>query len=462
MSKIQSVQPNYQLSSKVNLKQLNATQNPSFSGVASDAAKALTKNQELIIDKAINNGYLGVKGKFLNFLSSTAGEAQNLWVMNIGTALIAPLLIANNPMSKEDKKTKEYTAWRQPISAVISLATGLGINIPAALYMDRKAAEGAFEKFDLSVDPPKAFLKKRYNNIKKNFANMKPADKKYFDMVNNGKITNVKEFETKYPSFELFHSDIKNSALKTAANKLLDRNNTKSLRNQTVKDFLIKNLKFEEDYLDKSILNPEATASKLSNVKAMDFLRTFGYSSDEVNEKALRAFVNNNMDKNKVKFNADEKKFVTRAGESLISEEVKNSETITMKHLFKVLNIENGFGNNKQLLNTNMDNFLLWLNKNMDIKTAAESATTKGSNLKKLASAEFLESHAKEIAKSAASKAKANYGAFGKIQGIVLSLATLPFACGVLNWSYPRIMEKCFPHLTSAKKQHSVDDKGGK
>ena len=28
----------------------------------------------------------------------------------------------------------------------------------------------------------------------------------------------------------------------------------------------------------------------------------------------------------------------------------------------------------------------------------------------------------------------------------------LPFTCGVLNWSYPRIMEKFFPELTEAKK----------
>ena len=36
--------------------------------------------------------------------------------------------------------------------------------------------------------------------------------------------------------------------------------------------------------------------------------------------------------------------------------------------------------------------------------------------------------------------------------GIVISLLTLPFACGILNWSYPRIMEKIMPEVANKKK----------
>lgn len=467
MSKIQSVKSNFWTSDNFKKQKPNNSQDLSFSGTASAATKSLTKGQELLVDKMINNHYLGSKGRFLNFLSQTAGEVQNVWVMNIGTALVAPIFIANNPMTKEDKNSKKYAAWRQPISAVIALAFSLGINIPATLYMDRKAADGAFEKFDLSVDPPKAFLKKRYKGIKRHFENLKPVDKKYFDLVNDGKITSSKEFIEKYPKFELFHNDVKSAAVKKEAVKLLDRNNPNGLRHQTVKDFLVKNLKFKDDYVDKSILNPELTNSQLQKVKAMDFLRAFGYSADEVDEKSLRTFINNNLYKSKVKFNPYEKKYVTRVGESLISEDVKNSETITMKHLLKVLDMEDGFAKNKRLLNTRMDDFLMLLNRKLDIKSAVASAKSKKTDIKiskfnKKTLTEFLESHAKQIVKNAVGKSKTNYGSFGKLQGIVLSLITLPFSCGILNWVYPRIMERCFPKLTHAKQQNNFDSKGGK
>lgn len=42
---------------------------------------------------------------------------------------------------------------------------------------------------------------------------------------------------------------------------------------------------------------------------------------------------------------------------------------------------------------------------------------------------------------------------FKKLSGLVFGLAILPFTCGLLNWAYPRFMEKFFPELCEAKKQ---------
>ena len=42
---------------------------------------------------------------------------------------------------------------------------------------------------------------------------------------------------------------------------------------------------------------------------------------------------------------------------------------------------------------------------------------------------------------------------FKKLSGLVFGLAILPFTCGLLNWAYPRFMEKFFPELCDAKKQ---------
>ena len=45
---------------------------------------------------------------------------------------------------------------------------------------------------------------------------------------------------------------------------------------------------------------------------------------------------------------------------------------------------------------------------------------------------------------------------FKKLSGLIFGLAILPFTCGLLNWAYPRFMEKFFPGLCDAKKQASA------
>lgn len=458
MSKIQEIQPKY-VTRGFSTGNINRAAKQGFGQAP---VKPLTKNQEYLIDQALTKDYLGKKGKFLDFLSRTAGEIQNIWIMNIGTAFVAPLFIANNPISHDDKKTKQYAAWRQPISAVIALAFGLGINIPIPNYIESKVAEGRLEKFDLRAKPPEVYLKSRYNHIKKHFNNLKGVDKKYFDMINDGKITNSKEFTDRFPTPQIFTEHVHRATLKNAAKEILDNNNSKSLQNTTLREFLIKNLKFEEDFVDKTRLNTDATDSQLSKIKAMDFLREFGYTSDEVNEKSLRTFVNNNLYKNDVKFNPKERKYITRVGETFVTEEAKNTEKITMKHLFKVLGIDENLGSNKKLLDTKMDKFLIWLDKNMNIEASVRSAKPgrrSPVSTKIKSSSELLQKRAENIIKNLAERASKNYGGYKKIQGIALSLAMLPFSCGLLNWAYPRIMEKYFPHLS--KTPGKVEDKKG-
>jgi len=463
MSKVQIVVPNYQENS--NNSALVIDKKTSFSGVkpSSVIEKPLTKAQEFLIDRTLTKKYFGRTGRALNFLSETTGEIQNLWIMNVGTALIAPFLIANNPMSKEDKKTKVYTAWRQPLSAIINLAFALSINTTVPLLTNRLAAEGRYEKLDMSDKPPSDVLKARYNSICKRFNKMGKLDKKYFDLVNDGKINSVSAFKEKFSTFKVFESAVHKVTLKKAADRLLDKNNTEGLYNITLKDFLIKNLKFQEDCVNNKILNPEATESKLSKMTAIDFLRQFGYSVSEVDEKSLRTFVNNNIYKEKVRFNPFEKKFVTRVAESVVHPDTINAETITLKHLFKVLRINDKFGENEELLNMKMSEFLPWLNKNMNIQKAVNAAKrvkVKAKPINSKSSLEFLEKHAAEIASNAASTAAKNYGAYKSIEGIFLTLVTLPFSCGLLNWVYPRFMEKFLPNLITKEPASSVE-KGG-
>lgn len=58
------------------------------------------------------------------------GEIQNQLINAIGTGLIAPVFIKFNPLSDTDENTRTYTAWRQPVSAVLAVGTQCAIVKP--------------------------------------------------------------------------------------------------------------------------------------------------------------------------------------------------------------------------------------------------------------------------------------------------------------------------------------------
>lgn len=80
--------------------------------------------------------------KFDNWYNKK-NEINTVIITAIGTGIIAPIVLALNPISKEDKKTKQYTALRQPLSAGLAVITQVGINTPIPKMMDKLAAKGS-------------------------------------------------------------------------------------------------------------------------------------------------------------------------------------------------------------------------------------------------------------------------------------------------------------------------------
>lgn len=502
------IEQKYSYSPNKNIKQQKSIQKPNFTGSENSAIKALDKAEEVLISETLIKHHLGAPGKVLNYLSASVGEIQNILFIGFGTAFIAPIFIAFNPLAKQDDKTKKYSALRQPLSAIISVATGLGINMPIATALNKMAAEGKLEKFNMEAKPPSEFVKNKYNNIIKHFDKLKTEDEKYLNMVNDGSINSLHAFKEKFHSYKEFESHLHEVTLGKAADKLLDLNNKESIRNQTVKNFLIKNLGFEIDIKDKNILNPDLVKSKLKDITTIDFLKTFGYSDKMLDEDTLRTFVNDNFYREKfitqseedtkvaremfdlfkktinanqletphlkdietffIKklskrgFDSPERKAITRMAEMLISESEKKKETILLKNLFKILDIDKNFHENQGLLNMTVDKFLLFIKENMNIQknttSLEEWLCKKPIEITDIQKNKFIRECAINIAKNTATNAESALKSYNKLQGIILSLIVLPFSCGILNWSYPRIMEKCFPNLTAKK----ADNKGGK
>lgn len=97
----------------------NQNQNVAFKGkyTAADISKQL-------------DTYMPGKIKFMKKLSDGLGEVQNTVINAIGTGLIAPVFIKYNFLSDTDEDTRTYSAWRQPISAVLTVATQCAVVVP--------------------------------------------------------------------------------------------------------------------------------------------------------------------------------------------------------------------------------------------------------------------------------------------------------------------------------------------
>ncbi len=81
-----------------------------------------------------------------------ASENWNIIITAFGTGLVAPLMIAKNPLAKDnDTASKYYMALRQPISAVLAVAAQLGTCVGIGKYIQNMAQNGELKNFDLTV-----------------------------------------------------------------------------------------------------------------------------------------------------------------------------------------------------------------------------------------------------------------------------------------------------------------------
>ena len=97
------------------------------------------------------------------------GEHFNNAVTAIGTAGVAPIFIINNPLANEDKATKKYTAARQPISAIITLAGQVPIMMAYNRMLDKYVTEHRLDRCDLHAAPPLSYYKDLVNSQTRKF-----------------------------------------------------------------------------------------------------------------------------------------------------------------------------------------------------------------------------------------------------------------------------------------------------
>lgn len=164
----------------------------SFSGAGTTATKTLNEFLLELMPKTI---------KRMVKIHEGMGEVQNQMINAIGTGLVAPLFIKYNPLSDKDEDTRTYTAWRQPVSAVLAVGTQAAIVVPFNSLIKRFSDIGYLgQQYNATLFPSDDFLKKQIKkeNPDKKFtkAEMKAAlearkkeyNKRFTDMIEQDKI----------------------------------------------------------------------------------------------------------------------------------------------------------------------------------------------------------------------------------------------------------------------------------
>lgn len=150
----------------------------SFTGTGAVAEKAQKSLSEFLLDIMPNK----IRGMVK--IHEGMGEVQNQLINAVGTGLVAPMFIKYNPISKTDEDTRTYTAWRQPVSAVLAVGTQAAIVVPFNSLIKKLADIGYLgTRYNSTLFPSDDFVKKlvKEENPDKHYTKqeMKKAVKEY-------------------------------------------------------------------------------------------------------------------------------------------------------------------------------------------------------------------------------------------------------------------------------------------
>ena len=461
--------------------------------------------QQLQKDISSTGGFIGSLMKFKN----NQGEMLNNLTTAGGTAFVAPLFIIFNPLANEDIKTKEYTAARQPISAVITLAAQIPLMNAYNGMLDKIAATWRLDKYDLSAKPPKSFIengvKQKYKNYIENCIKTGTTPRPKSEMLRE--ITNELQDKPFYNELSLLRKSIKTgknmpdylaqamengeiSIKKLVAPKNLDEAKSEVFVNYLKDKYKaqgfdpkaegIKSLADFQKYINRDKLDAlHIDRSKEEIKKIKDHIKNAdidGIAERNLKEQIrketkIKLYTSKLYSKAQAKLDAYERELILKKTPKEKMKELmlqKNEEILEMlrrrAHIVYTNAPESVSINDKFTLDKVEAKTVL--KKICHIIDEKEATNIKGRAVRNLRVhgktwEEVLASvKVKKLLTARINIAEKLLSDFKQKSGILVGLAILPLTCGLLNWSYPRIMEEWFPNLCDAKK-NAAQKKGG-
>lgn len=209
------------ITNRIYLGEIKDTTSFTGAGAATVAKDSVKPLKEILLEIMPGSAKKMVK------MHEGMGEIQNQLINAVGTGLIAPLFIKFNPISDTDEDTRTYTAWRQPVSAVLAVGTQCAIVKPFnSIIRDMSDIGYLNQRYNASLFPSENYIKKliKADNPNKTFtkAELKDEIKKYkdrnkqalSDMISNDKIvfkkTEIKGGKTVVSDSPMDDKDFKN------------------------------------------------------------------------------------------------------------------------------------------------------------------------------------------------------------------------------------------------------------
>ncbi len=431
---------------------------PSFSAKANP--KDLQKELHALMPSSL---------KLMNKLAKNMGEIQNIVFNALATGLVAPIFIKWNPLSKTDEDTRTYSAWRQPISAVLAVVTQAGITAPFNTLINNMANSGYLgEKYNKSAirddNYIEKLIKKESPNITKEQLKKKLITKKAEqtqDILTSLRSKNTIMLKNyKGETVPMSKSEYKNLLIETVEGIISDLEETKKeletkskrrkargeylrTHNKEAKKVLEEineelqkpnSLKEFKSYLSKKIKNlrsSKANPELIQMVKEVagraPATRQHDKATDNAIIKAMRGKVTKMLG------------HTERYGNTKTAKEVIEAVNNSIKGQFDAVKESKEFFDSiKKAINENSITLA-----EIEKRIADKFGASKNELLNKNFAVEVVEKLKKNITN--------NLKGFKQIAGVIVSCAILPFTCALLNWVYPIFMDAVFPNLSNKK-----------
>lgn len=408
--------------------------------------------------------------RFVNKLRDNIGEFQDICINALGTGLLAPIFIKYNPLSKTDEDTRTYSAWRQPVSAVLAVATQGVITIPFTKLINNMANNGTFGES----------------------CNKTPfRDAKYFENIVRAQYSHLdtKQIKAKAKELEnIYKASFLETLKKENTVKYLYKGKTDSV-NMNPENF--KKLLFETT--DGLLKNEQKQLERFEKEKLPNRIaRSEYYRTNSTKVETVLNEISEQLQK--FDNDADARKYLKTKYKALKSSKA-DKELVNMIHETYVLSDAG-----KDAAQTKINKMFAHVQKYKNASSIEDverlcRESIQGRVDKHTDAVKFLEKVKEEIAKGKTvsdiekmfknkiesakklgvtfsledkvfseevlSKLKSLTGSHvdsvKRFSTLAVALATLPVTCSLLNWLYPRFMDAVFPNLSN--KKHSNESK---
>lgn len=416
--------------------------------------------------------------RFVCKLADSMGEVQNICINALGTGLVAPVFIKYNPLSKADEDTRTYSAWRQPISAVLAVATQAGMVAPFNSVINNMAYSGEYgEEYNLSNLKDEKYMRKLLKKAEPSLTaeqlnkRVQEELKRQHDNLRDTVINkNQILLNTPSGSKPLSQKAYDETIVDTIQE--LIKNDTNKLKSTELKEErrLARSL-FYSEQSEKIIPTLEGIGKDLEGIKTLkEAEKYFKNKIKELkHEKAPKEMIRmlNEM-KGRIQIIATPPKVDGKPQldpQEVVLQELKdkNAKMLKQAKLYAGMtdpaqikeNVANSVADRKNAFNRSLsvleelkakmsgDTKLSVSDIQKFLEEKSHGISFKDSALHCDFTEEFLSKYKGNI--------ENNLKGHKQFAGLVISLAVLPITCCLLNWVYPRFMDAVFPNLSNKK-----------